>query len=310
MRQVTHEGAGEIWSAVGDRTVHRSRAQGRAGEPGRRRRWSSRTASSSSRGDFVDRVERFAGYLREPHPARRPGGDHAGQPHRVHGRLAGSAREPRHPGLDQPAGQGSRHRARADGLRVDHCSSPARSSARSSSRSHPTARTCARCSGWASRSRTGCSPTPRTRSGSRSPRRRATGWTSPTSTTRPAPRACPRAAWSTTSTGCARSTSICACIRRGPDDRMLCCLQFYYMRSRPGCCLMALHAGGADGRDAPLQRLALLGRGARRTTSREILGIASIPALLLKAEPARGTGDHKVKRRAAGGRRRRRCTAR
>lgn len=64
MQHVTHEGAGEIWSAVSDRTVidlvHRA-GQIDPGGPA----LVFEDGVVVSRGDFVDRVERFAGYLRD-----------------------------------------------------------------------------------------------------------------------------------------------------------------------------------------------------------------------------------------------------
>ncbi len=81
---------------------------------------------------------------------------------------------------------------------------------------------------------------------------------------------------------------------KGPDDRMLCCLQFYY--ADPGWqVLAALRCGGA----VVVMRRFSVSRFwdvVRSTGVTEILGIASIPALLLKAEPSQGDRDHQVKR--------------
>ena len=81
---------------------------------------------------------------------------------------------------------------------------------------------------------------------------------------------------------------------KGPDDRMLCCLQFYY--ADPGWqVLAALRCGGA----VVVMRRFSVSRFwdvVRSTGVTEILGIASIPALLLKAEPSPADRDHQVKR--------------
>jgi len=81
---------------------------------------------------------------------------------------------------------------------------------------------------------------------------------------------------------------------KGPDDRMLCCLQFYY--ADPGWqVLAALRCGGAV---VVMRRFSVsrFWNVVRSTGVTEILGIASIPALLLKAEPSPADRDHKVKR--------------
>ena len=81
---------------------------------------------------------------------------------------------------------------------------------------------------------------------------------------------------------------------KGPDDRMLCCLQFYY--ADPGWqVLAALRCGGA----VVVMRRFSVSRFwdvVRTTGVTELLGIASIPVLLLKAEPSAADRDHKVKR--------------
>jgi crotonobetaine/carnitine-CoA ligase len=81
---------------------------------------------------------------------------------------------------------------------------------------------------------------------------------------------------------------------KGPDDRMLCCLQFYY--ADPGWqVLAALRCAGA----VVVMRRFSVSRFWNVVTSTgvtEILGIASIPALLLKAEPSPADRDHQVKR--------------
>jgi crotonobetaine/carnitine-CoA ligase len=81
---------------------------------------------------------------------------------------------------------------------------------------------------------------------------------------------------------------------KGPDDRMLCCLQFYY--ADPGWqVLAALRCGGAV---VVMRRFSVsrFWNVVRSTGVTEILGIASIPALLLKAEPSPADRDHQVKR--------------
>ena len=81
---------------------------------------------------------------------------------------------------------------------------------------------------------------------------------------------------------------------KGPDDRILCCLQFYYMD--PGLLfLMALHAGGPM---VVMRRFSVsrFWDVVRTNDVTEILGISSIPALLLKAEPGPLDREHKVKR--------------
>jgi crotonobetaine/carnitine-CoA ligase len=81
---------------------------------------------------------------------------------------------------------------------------------------------------------------------------------------------------------------------KGPDDRMLCCLQFYY--ADPGWqVLAALRCGGAVVvmRRFSVSRFWDVVRSAGVT---EVLGIASIPILLLKAAPSAADRDHKVKR--------------
>lgn len=81
---------------------------------------------------------------------------------------------------------------------------------------------------------------------------------------------------------------------KGPDDRILCCLQFFYMD--PGLLfLMALHAGGPM---VTMRRFSVsrFWDVVRTYDVTEILGIASIPALLLKAPPSPEDRDHKVKR--------------
>ena len=81
---------------------------------------------------------------------------------------------------------------------------------------------------------------------------------------------------------------------KGPDDRMLCCLQFYY--ADPGWqVLAALRCGGAV---VVMRRFSVsrFWNVVRANEVTEVLGIASIPALLLKAEPSAADRDHKVKR--------------
>jgi crotonobetaine/carnitine-CoA ligase len=81
---------------------------------------------------------------------------------------------------------------------------------------------------------------------------------------------------------------------KGPDDRMLCCLQFYY--ADPGWqVLAALRCGGAV---VVMRRFSVsrFWNVVRSTEVTEILGIASIPALLLKTEPSPADRDHQVKR--------------
>ena len=81
---------------------------------------------------------------------------------------------------------------------------------------------------------------------------------------------------------------------KGSDDRMLCCLQFYY--ADPGWqVLAALRCGGAV---VVMRRFSVsrFWNVVRSTGVTEILGIASIPALLLKAEPSPADRDHQVKR--------------
>jgi crotonobetaine/carnitine-CoA ligase len=81
---------------------------------------------------------------------------------------------------------------------------------------------------------------------------------------------------------------------KGPDDRMLCCLQFYY--ADPGWqVLAALRSGGAV---VVMRRFSVsrFWNVVRSNGVTEILGIASIPILLLKAEPSPADRDHKVKR--------------
>ncbi len=81
---------------------------------------------------------------------------------------------------------------------------------------------------------------------------------------------------------------------KGPDDRMLCCLQFYY--SDPGWqVLAALRCGGAV---VVMRRFSVSRFWAvvRATGVTEVLGIASIPILLLKAEPSGADRDHQVRR--------------
>jgi crotonobetaine/carnitine-CoA ligase len=81
---------------------------------------------------------------------------------------------------------------------------------------------------------------------------------------------------------------------KGPRDRILCCLQFFYMD--PGLLfLMSLHAGGPM---ITMRRFSVsrFWDVVRSNDVTEILGIASIPALLLKAPPSTQDRDHKVKR--------------
>jgi len=81
---------------------------------------------------------------------------------------------------------------------------------------------------------------------------------------------------------------------KGPDDRMLCCLQFYY--SDPGWqVLAALATGGAV---VAMRRFSVsrFWQVVRQHGVTEILGIASIPILLLKAPPSPRDRDHQVKR--------------
>ncbi|HCU96291.1 MAG TPA: acyl-CoA synthetase [Actinobacteria bacterium] len=81
---------------------------------------------------------------------------------------------------------------------------------------------------------------------------------------------------------------------KGPDDRMLCCLQFYY--ADPGWqVLAALRCGGAV---VVMRRFSVsrFWNVVRSNDVTEVLGIASIPALLLKAEPSDADRGHKVKR--------------
>jgi crotonobetaine/carnitine-CoA ligase len=81
---------------------------------------------------------------------------------------------------------------------------------------------------------------------------------------------------------------------KGPDDRILCCLQFFYMD--PGLLfLMALHTGGPM---VVMRRFSVsrFWDVVRSNDVTEILGISSIPALLLKAEPTPLDREHKVKR--------------
>jgi crotonobetaine/carnitine-CoA ligase len=81
---------------------------------------------------------------------------------------------------------------------------------------------------------------------------------------------------------------------KGPDDRMLCCLQFYY--ADPGWqVLAALRCGSAVVvmRRFSVSRFWDVVRSAEVT---EVLGIASIPILLLKARPSAADRDHQVKR--------------
>jgi crotonobetaine/carnitine-CoA ligase len=81
---------------------------------------------------------------------------------------------------------------------------------------------------------------------------------------------------------------------KGPDDRMLCCLQFYY--ADPGWqVLAALQCGGA----VVVMRRFSVSRFwdvVRANDVTEILGIASIPILLLKAPRSDRDRQHKVKR--------------
>jgi crotonobetaine/carnitine-CoA ligase len=81
---------------------------------------------------------------------------------------------------------------------------------------------------------------------------------------------------------------------KGPDDRWLCCLQFFYMD--PGLLLlMALHAGGPM---VVMRRFSVsrFWDVVRANEVTEILGIASIPALLLKSPASPEDKNHKVKR--------------
>jgi crotonobetaine/carnitine-CoA ligase len=81
---------------------------------------------------------------------------------------------------------------------------------------------------------------------------------------------------------------------KGPDDRILCCLQFYYLD--PSLLLLiALQTGGAlvVMRRFSVSRFWDVVRGNDVT---EILGIASIPIYLLKAPPGPDDRNHKVKR--------------
>jgi crotonobetaine/carnitine-CoA ligase len=81
---------------------------------------------------------------------------------------------------------------------------------------------------------------------------------------------------------------------KGPADRMLCCLQFYY--ADPGWqVLAALRCGGAV---VVMRRFSVsrFWNVVRATDVTEVLGIASIPILLLKATPSAADRDHKVKR--------------
>jgi crotonobetaine/carnitine-CoA ligase len=78
------------------------------------------------------------------------------------------------------------------------------------------------------------------------------------------------------------------------EDRILCCLQFYYMD--PGLLfLMALDTGGPM---VTMRRFSVsrFWDVVRRNDVTEILGIASIPALLLKAPPTPEDRKHNVKR--------------
>lgn len=81
---------------------------------------------------------------------------------------------------------------------------------------------------------------------------------------------------------------------KGPDDRILCCLQFYY--ADPGwMVLAALERGGA----VVVMRRFSVSRFwgvVRDNDVTEIVGIASIPILLLKAPPADNDRDHNVRR--------------
>jgi carnitine-CoA ligase len=81
---------------------------------------------------------------------------------------------------------------------------------------------------------------------------------------------------------------------KGPDDRMLCCLQFYY--SDPGWqVLAALRCGAAV---VVMRRFSVsrFWNVVRSAGVSEVLGIASIPALLLKAAPSATDREHHVKR--------------
>jgi crotonobetaine/carnitine-CoA ligase len=78
------------------------------------------------------------------------------------------------------------------------------------------------------------------------------------------------------------------------DDRVLCCLQFYYLD--PGLLfLIGLQTGGA----VVVMRRFSVSRFwdvIRKNDVTEILGIASIPIFLLKAPPGPADRDHRVKR--------------
>jgi len=81
---------------------------------------------------------------------------------------------------------------------------------------------------------------------------------------------------------------------KGPDDRMLCCLQFYY--ADPGWqVLAALQCGGAV---VVMRRFSVsrFWNVVRQNDVTEILGIASIPILLLKAPASPHDRQNKVKR--------------
>ncbi|MBV9359035.1 MAG: AMP-binding protein [Chloroflexi bacterium] len=81
---------------------------------------------------------------------------------------------------------------------------------------------------------------------------------------------------------------------KGPSDRMLCCLQFFY--SDPAWQLVAALASGAS---VVVMRRFSVSRFwdvVRRHQVTEILAIASIPILLLKAPPDPRDRDHRVKR--------------
>jgi crotonobetaine/carnitine-CoA ligase len=81
---------------------------------------------------------------------------------------------------------------------------------------------------------------------------------------------------------------------KGPEDRILCCLQFYY--ADPGwMVLAALERGGAV---VVMRRFSVsrFWEVVRSNEVTEILGIASIPILLLKAPPAATDHQHKVRR--------------
>jgi crotonobetaine/carnitine-CoA ligase len=77
-----------------------------------------------------------------------------------------------------------------------------------------------------------------------------------------------------------------------PDDRLLCCLQFFY-NDPPWLLLLSLHAGTS----LVVMRRFSVSRYWRVVTGHRItrlFGLASIPSLLLKAEPTRLEREHQV----------------